>query len=92
MRQLGGLAPIPKSAQNVRVGSRWFECDASFSATPEVIQRWISESPGLRGLTGERIENSTRIRYGQLTPNRSMQVTVDEATNHVEVIVRSDPL
>ena len=92
MRELGGLAPIPKSAHNVLVGSRWFEWTASFSATPEVIQRWINESPGLEGFTGERIDNGTRIRYGKLTGNRSMQVTVDEATNHVEVIVRSDPL
>jgi hypothetical protein len=92
MREVGGLASIPQSAQNVRVESRWFAVTASFSAPPEDIQRWINGSPNLQGITGERIDDGTRVRYGQLTGNQSVQVTVDESTNHVDVVVHSDPL
>jgi hypothetical protein len=92
MRDIGKLAPIPRSAQNVRVGSHWFRVTASFSAPREDIQRWIDESPGLQGFTGERIDNGPRVRYGKLTGNQSVQVTVEEATDHVDVIVQGDPL
>ena len=92
MRQLGGLAPIPKSARDVRVASPWFKVTASFTAPREDIQRWINESPGLQGFTGQRIDSDTRFRYGQLTGNQSVQVTIDEATNYVDVVVQGDPL
>lgn len=92
MREIGGLAPIPQSARNVRVTSQWFSAKASFSASPEDIQRWINASPKLRGVPGERIDNGTRVRYGRLTGNQSTQVTVDDANHHVDVVVQSDPL
>lgn len=92
MRNLGGLAPFPQSARDIRVESHWFSNKASFSAPPEDIERWIKESPGLQSLTGERIDNGTRVRYEQITGNRSVELIVDEATNRVDVNLRSDAL
>lgn len=54
----GRLAPFPQGARDIEIettGSaftRGFR--ASFHATPDAIERWLSESPGIRDATTEQ--------------------------------------
>jgi len=93
MREVGGLAPIPKSARDVRVASHWFSVTASFTAQPEEIQRWLKQSSGLQGITGHPVDNGRRMRFVALPGNdQSVTITIDEATNRVDLVVYGDPL
>ena len=70
IQEWGRLAPFPPTAHSVQIetaGSMFTrEFRASFSADPDEIERWLSDSPGIQDATAEKDGGTTvyRIRPG----------------------------
>ncbi len=70
IKDWGRLAPFPPTARSVQIettgGMFTREFRASFGATPDDIERWLSDSPGIHDATAEKDRTTTtyHIRAG----------------------------
>ena len=85
--QTGGVAPLPPTASDVALLYMpfRFEATASFRAPLGDIQEWLRQSPVLKDVPGERL-NDGRMQY-RWHPSLETVVIVDESTGRVEVYV-----
>ena len=88
----GRLAPFPEGARDFAIraeGSMFTRAfRASFAADPDVIERWLADSPGTRDATPVRVRPNTR-KY-TITPGGDAQgaeVLVDDEKHVVSVYV-----
>ena len=86
------LAPFPESAENFTItaeGSLFTRAfQAQFRASPEAIQQWIADSPGMQGV--EPRFSSPNVRKFNIRPGGGAQhaeVEIDDATDVVRVYV-----
>ena len=86
------LAPFPESTQSFKITSEGSMFTRSFrvqfTATPEAIQRWIGDSPGMQGV--EPSVPRPNVRNFNIRPGGGAQhaeVEIDDATDVVCVYV-----
>jgi len=88
----GRLAPIPEEARDFVIETAGSAFTRSFRATfvadPDVIERWLTESPGTSEVEPERPKQ--RVRHFQIRPGNGAalaEVTVDDETHRVRIEV-----
>lgn len=88
----GRLAPFPESVQHFQITtegsmfSRAFRVE--FGATPDMIDRWIAGSPGMRDLEPDK--SQPNIRRYHIVPGGGAQhaeVEIDDVAHTVKVYV-----